>query len=264
MLDCYLGLNKPVEARKAALKALALDPTLGEAHASLGFLTLLYDWDWDEAEAELRRGLELSPNCAQAHQWYGLFLAKMGRHEEAILEARKAQQLDPLSLLMNVTTGVVLYFARQYDRAIRELQRVIEMDANFASGHSSLGLAYMYRKMYDEAIREFQTASALSNGSSETQWHIKALTACCYATCGRRRQAKAFLHQVEKQRAVSPYMLGMIHAQLGDVRRAMDWLERAYQKRDVQLACLKVDPALDPLRSTRRFHSLMTRVGFAG
>lgn len=264
LLDCHLGLNNPLEARKAAIKALELDPSLGEAHASLGFLTFLHDWDWRKAEVELRRGIELNPNYAQAHQWYALYLAKMGRHEEALDEARQAQKLDPVSLSMNLTAGLVLCFAREYGRAIKELQAVLEMDANFAPAHSTLGLAYAYRNMCDEAIAEFEKASALAGGSSEVQMYFKALVAYCCAFCGRTEQARACLDEIAKDPAVSPYVIGTIHAQLGEHGLALDWLERACSERNVQVVWMKVDPALDPLRSTRRFRNLLARVGLVG
>src|SRR5262249_58286763 len=121
----YTYLNNPVEARKAAVKALELDPTLGEAHASLGFFTFLYDWDWLKAELEFKQAIDLNPNYAQAHHWYSIYLAQMGRHEEAIHEAQRAQQLDPLSLLMNQTAGLVLCVARPYNRAPQQLPTAI-------------------------------------------------------------------------------------------------------------------------------------------
>jgi TolB-like protein/Flp pilus assembly protein TadD len=262
LLDCHIGLKRPLEARKAGIKALELDPSLGEAHASLGFLlTFLHDWNWRKAEAELQRAIELNPNYAQARQWYALYLSKMGRHEEAIHEARLSQQLDPLSLPMNLTTGMALYFARQYGRAIEELQKVLELDANFAAAHHTLGIVYTYKQMCDEAISEFQKTAALAGGSAEMETNIKALTACCYAACGRPVQAKVLLDDMGNKPTVSPYALGMIHAQLGEHRIAMDCLERAYNERNLQIVCVKVDPALDPLRPSRRFQSLLARLG---
>ena len=263
LVDCYLSLDNPAEAEKAAAKALQLDPSLAEVHASLGFLRFLHDWDWRKAEIELRRAIELNPNCAQAHQWYALYLAKMARHEEAIAEARLAHQLDPLTLSMNLINGIVLYFARQYDRAIEELQSLIELDPNVAGAHTTLGLVYTYRKMFDQAINEFQTASVLTNGSSSEQTYIKALTALCYAVSDRPEQARTLLDEIAVEQTVSPYARGSIHAQLGEHGLAMDFLERAYRERNVQVVGLKVDPALDPLRSTYRFQSLLTRAGLA-
>ncbi len=137
------------------------------------------------------------------------------------------------------------------------------MDANFAAAHSTLGLAYAYRKMCDHAISEFRKASALSGGSSEVDTFFKALTAYSYAASGRTKQARTFLNEISHQPSASPYALGMIHAQLGEHNLAMDWLERAYRERNYQMVWMKVDPALDPLRRTRRFQTLLTRVGLA-
>jgi DNA-binding winged helix-turn-helix (wHTH) protein/Tfp pilus assembly protein PilF len=263
LIDCHMSLNNPIEAKKAAVKALELDPALGEAHASLGFLTFLYEWDWSKAETELRRGIELNPNYAQARQWYALYLAKMGRHDEAVAEAREAQRLDPLSLSMNLTMALVLCFARRYDQSIKEIKRVIEMDANFAAAHSTLGLAYAYRKMCNEAVAAFRKASALAGNSPEMNIHFNTLSAYSYAASGRTKQARSLLNELSKQPGTSPYALGVIHAQLGERSLALDWLERAYRERNYQMVWLKVDPALDPLRRTRRFQDLLTRVGLA-
>jgi adenylate cyclase len=263
LIDCHMGLNNPIDAKKAAVKALQLDPALGEARASLGFLTFIYDWDWSKAEVELRRAIELNPNYAQARQWYALYLAKMGRHEEAITEAREAQRRDPLSLPMNLTAALVLCFARRYDQSIKEIKRVIEMDANFAAAHTTLGLAYAYRKMCNEAIAAFRKGSALSGNSPEMNIYFDTLTAYSYAASGKMRQARSFLNEISKQPATSPYALGMIHAQLGERSLALDWLERAYRERNYQMVWLKVDPALDPLRRTRRFKNLLIRLRLA-
>ena len=263
LTDCHMSMNDPIEAKKAAVKALELAPTLGEAHASLGFLTFLYDWDWSKAELELRRAIELNPNYAQARQWYALYLAKMGRHEEAVAEAREAQRLDPLSLPINLTTALVLCIARRYDRSISEIKRVIEMDANFAAAYSTLGLAYAYRKKCNEAIAAFRKASALAGNSPETIIHSNTFVAYSYAASGKTRQARSCLNAIAQQPGTSPYALGMIHAQLGDRNLALDWLERAYRERNYKIVWLKVDPALDPLRRTRRFQDLLNRVGLA-
>jgi Flp pilus assembly protein TadD len=126
-------------------------------------------------------------------------ISQSGTPQRGLTAAQQAQQLDPLSLSMNLTTGLVLCFARQYDRAIDELCKVVEMDANFAAAHSTLGLAYTYRKMCDEAIAAFNKASALTS-VSEAEWSFKALIACCYATCGRSKQAKSLLREVEDLR----------------------------------------------------------------
>jgi adenylate cyclase len=261
LLDCHTYLNNPVEARKAAVKALELEPTLGEAHASLGFFTFLYDWDWLKTEVEFKRAIALSPNYAQAHHWYSIYLAHMGRHQEAIQEAQLAQQLDPLSLLMNQTAGMVLCLARQYDRAIEELRKVIDMDANYAAAHGTLGLVYARKGMCEQAIEEFEKVASLAGGHPGVATSVKALIAYTYAVCNRTEDARALVNKISAEPTASAYLLATIYASLGEHDRALDWLDRAYADRDVQVVALKVDPVLDPLRFTTRFQELVARIG---
>jgi TolB-like protein/Flp pilus assembly protein TadD len=258
--DCHIAMNNAAEAKKTAIQALELDPAQGEAHASLAFLAFLHDWDWRKAEREFQRALDLNPNYASAHHWYAIYLAKMERHDEAFFHARRARELDPLSLPMHLTCGVVLYFARQYDSAIQELRRVIELDMNFAAAHSVLGLAYIYRRKFDDAIAEFRKAAELAVDSFGAA-HAKTQTAYCYAVFGRTKHARKMLNEIANLPTTTSYQLGTIHAQLGEHRRAMDLLERAYRERNYQVVSLRVDPALDPVRATRRFRTLLSRVG---
>jgi tetratricopeptide (TPR) repeat protein len=188
----------------------------------------------------------------------------MTRHDEAIREARQAQQVDPLSLSMGLTSGVVLCFARRYDRAIEELRKVLDMDANFAAAHSTIALAYTYRNMCDEAVAEYTKASALARGSPEMEMNFNSMIACSRAICGRSEEAQRFLAETNGKPGVSPYALAVIHAHLGEHEIAMDLLERAYDERNVQMVGLKVDPALDPVRSLPRFQTLLERIGLAG
>jgi adenylate cyclase len=264
LLDGYTYLNNPVEARKAAVTALELDPTLGEAHASLGFFTFLYDWDWLKAEVEFRLAIDLSPNYAQAHHWYSIYLAQMGRHEEAIREARLAKQLDPLSLSMNQTAGLVFCVARQYDRAVDELRKVIEMDANYAAAHGTLGLVYARKGMCEQAIEEFEKVASLAGGHPGVATSLKGLTAYSYAVCNRPDKARALVEEICAEPTASAYLLATIYASLDEPDRALDWLERAYADRDFQLVSLKVDPAFDPLRANTRFQNLLARIGLPG
>jgi TolB-like protein/Tfp pilus assembly protein PilF len=264
LLDGYTYLNNPVEARKAAVKALELDPTLGEAHASLGFFTFLYDWDWLRAEVELKQAIDLNPNYAQAHHWYSIYLAQMGRHEEAIHEAQLARQLDPLSLPMNQTAGLVLAVARQYDRAVEELRKVIDMDANYAAAHGTLGLVYARKGMCEQAIKEFEKVASLAGGHPGVATSLKALTAYSFAMCNKTDKARGLVDEICAEPTASAYLLATIYASLGEHDRAMDWLDRAYADRDFQLVSLKVDPAFDPLRSNTRFQNLLARIGLPG
>ena len=263
LLDGYMYLNNPVEARKAVLKALELDPMLGEAHASLGFFTFLYDWDWPEAERRFQQAIELNPNYAQAHHWYAIYLGNMGRHKEAIREARLAEQLDPLSLLMRQTPGLVLCLAREYDQAIEELRKVIAMDVNYPAAHSTLGLVYSHVGLCEQARAEFQKVAALAGGHPAVEASIQALNAYAYAASGKTEIARKLADEISSQPSVSSWMLATIYARLGENDRAFECLDRAYEERNMHMVCMKVDPGLDPLRHDGRFRDLLARTGLA-
>jgi DNA-binding winged helix-turn-helix (wHTH) protein/Tfp pilus assembly protein PilF len=263
LLDCYTYLGSPVEAKRAATRALELDPKLGEAHASLGFSTFLYDWDFPEAERRFKRAIELKPNYAEAHHWYAIYLANMGRHEDAIHEAQRAQELDPLSLLMNQTAGNVLVCAREYDRAVEALRKTIDMDANFAAPHSTLGLVYVELGLYELAMAQFEKVRALLGNDVRMEPSLKALSGYVYAAWGKASEALKMAEEISSQPAGLPYSIAAIYARLGEKDRALEWLERAYRERSFELVGLKVDPRFDNLRRDPRLQDLLRRVGFA-
>ena len=248
-----------LKARAAAVRALELDALLGEAHTSLGYATFLYDWDWARAEEGLRRGLELNPNYVVGHYWYALFLAAMGRFEEAFAHLREARALDPLSLVVHNHYGWVLYFARQYDEAISQFRKALELDANFSIASVFLGLTYLQKGMMPEALRELArglTASGLHPGAV-------SILAAASALGGRKDDARRSLGQIQKiarERYVSPFFLALVSLGFGNQDQALDLLEQAYQERSGWLANLKVEPALDPLRSHPRFQDLLRRM----
>jgi TolB-like protein/Tfp pilus assembly protein PilF len=265
LIDCYNYLAKREEAKTAATRALELDQTLGEAHASLAFHRFLYDWDFADAEREFKQALELNPNYAEAHHWYAIYLANVGRHEEAMPLGKRALELDPLSLLMNMTPALIFYLARQYDRSVEVLQRIIDMEPNFPAAHSVLGNAYAQAGMYKDAMAEYQKVLELSKGVSVVETAMKAIIAHAYARWGKRSRALKMLDQVTKASArgicVSPYSIAGVYAALGQSEPAFEWLNRAYEQHDLQLVSLKVDPSLDGVRSDPRFADLVRRVG---
>jgi len=263
LLDAYTYLNSPVEARKAASKALEIDPMSGEAHASLGFLTFLYDWDFKKADAEFSQAIELNPSYAQAHHWYAIYLANMGRHKDALREARRARELDPLSLLMNQTVGLSLYLARDFGLAIDELRKVVDMDANYAAVRSSLGLAYAHKGLTKEAIQEFRKVGDLAGGHPAVDSSVKALIAYTHAVSGEIEQARILIDEISNLPATSSYLLAMILGLIGETDLAFEWLDRAYQERNFQLVCALTDPGLDPLRGDARFPALLARIGLS-
>jgi serine/threonine protein kinase/Flp pilus assembly protein TadD len=239
-------------AKAAALKALELDDTLGEAHCSLGFFHLLYDWDHAAAEREYRRAIELSPNYANAYDGYGFYFKATGQHEDAIRSCQRALELDPLSLFVQLSLGWAYYFARRYDEALKQSRRVMEMDPNFGFAHWHAGMNYIQKQMYDEAIESFRKAINLT-GAVPT---FISYLGHSYARRGRERDARQMLAQLEslaKRQYVSSYFRAMIYLGLGDLQKTFEWLDRAYEERSGFLAFVRVEPMLDPLRGDARF-----------
>ena len=259
--DCHNYLVHPDEAKRAVLKALELDETLGEAHASLGFFRFLYDWDFSSAEEQFNRALALSPNYAEAHHWYAVYLANLGRHDEADQRARNAIELDPLSLLMNMTPALNFHLAREHDKAIEELQKVLQMEPNFVAARSVMGSALLQKELCDEALAEYEKVLELIKGAAQAEASVKAFMAYAYALCGKRPEAVALLDEITLAGTASPYSIAGVNGALGDPDSAFAWLDKAFDQRDVQLVSLKVDPFVDSIRQDHRFHKLVNRVG---
>ena len=250
------------KAKEAAMKARDLDETLAEAHTSLAMIKLHYDWDWSEAEREFNRAIRLDPNHVNAHHWYSHYLLPMGRVEESLAESSRALQLDPLGLIINVHLGWHHLYTSDYDQAIKQLSKTIEMDNNYGLAHRFLGLAYERKGMYAEAIDELQRAVSLVGGTVET----KAELAYAYAVSGKSDEAHKILDQLNqqsKQHYVSPYLIALIHAGLGNKEQAFEWLEKAYDDRSDLLVYLKVEPKLAGLHSDPRFQDLLRRLRLA-
>jgi TolB-like protein/Tfp pilus assembly protein PilF len=249
------------KAREAAQKALAIDPTLGDAHLALATIAQWYDWDWATAEREFKQAIELKPNDPRPHDFYSWFLSPMGRHEEALAEAKRAQQLDPVSPEANIFLGSVLVFARQYDRAIPQLMSAIELDRSYWFGYYFLGRAYEQKGRIPEAIETFQRAIDLEKDQAEN-W---ANLGHAYAISGKKAEALKIIDQLKELSATSyiaPYNVAAIHAGLGNKDEAFAALDRAYNERSALLALyLTNDPRMDSLRSDPRFAELVRRIG---
>ena len=229
-------------AKAAAMKALELDETLAEAHASLALARMDVDHDEAGAEREYRRAIELNPNYATAHHWYSDFLAMMDRQPEAMLEIKRALELDPLSLVINATLGERLFYARQYREAEAQLRKTLEMDESFGPAHYLLGLTYEQLGMYEESIAELNRARELSGGSP---WMVAAL-GHSLAMAGRRAEAERMLvelKQLATRRHVSPYDIATIYTGLGEKTQAFEWLQKLYKPQTRRL--LKADPRMD-------------------
>jgi TolB-like protein/Tfp pilus assembly protein PilF len=273
LADCYTGLTfynfaAPHEAmpkaKASATKAVLLDDTVAEAHASLGHILMNYDWDWPRADKEFKRSIELKPDYATAHQWYAIhYLTATGRLEEAVQEMRKALELEPASLVMNTFMGATLYYAGRYDEAIDQCRRTVEMDPNFAVAHWHLGLAYEEKQAFDAAIEEFQTAISLSQSSPL----MKAALGHAYAKSQRADEANKILdelNELSKQQYVSPLELARIYVALGNDDKAFQSLEKAYAEHSFHLVNLNVSPQFKSVRSDPRFQNLVQRLGLSG
>jgi len=269
LADCYAlysvySVLPPREAapkaKEAAGQALAVDETLAEAHAALGYVKTTYDWEWPSAEREFKRAIELNPNYATAHIWYAGYLEATGRLDEAVAEAKRAQEVDPLSLIVSALAGRAFYFGRRYDQAIEHLRKTIEMDPNFPRAHWFLGMAYEQVGRHEEAIAESQKALSLSEGEPE----LLGLLGQVYAVSGKRAEAQkvlAELKDLSRRRYVAPIDIARVYVGLGDKAQALEWLEKAYEDRSFNLAWIKVWPWLDSLRGEPRFQDLLRRMG---
>jgi TolB-like protein/DNA-binding winged helix-turn-helix (wHTH) protein/Tfp pilus assembly protein PilF len=266
--DCYImlanwGFVAPEDAypkaKAAARTALQLNDSLAEAHTSLGYTELLYEWNWGDAEKEFRRAIDLNPSYASAHQFYSILLMASGRRDEALAEIRRAQQLDPLSLIVNDVVGWIYYEERQYEQARQQYAKTLEMEPNYVAALLDLGTVHLRMGDSHKALEQFEQARKLSAENSLT---LSSL-AQAYALSGKRaaaRQVLRHLEQLSTSRFVSPWDVALVHAALGDRNMALTLLEKAADKHVGWIIRLGVDPALDSLRSEPRFKKLQERV----
>jgi TolB-like protein/DNA-binding winged helix-turn-helix (wHTH) protein/Tfp pilus assembly protein PilF len=244
--------------RAALMKALELDEALAEAHASRGLLAMLFDWKWAEAEKELKRAIELNPNYATAHQWYGEFLADLGRFDEGVSEMKRAYELDPLSLIIATDVAKVYTIARRYDEAEAQYKKVLEMDPGFAQARGLLALTYSLNGKPEEAVGEIRKIKDVESNPTHLAWR-----GYVYAMSGRKDDAEQSLQQLRdlsNQTYVSPLWTAFIYTGLGEKDAAFKWLEKAFAEHVAGGAIpLKVNPVFDNLRPDPRFTDLLRR-----
>ena len=248
-------------ARTAALKALELDDALAEAHNSMAAITADYYWDWVEADRHFKRAVALNPNYDTALLFYSFYLACMGRIEEALALARRAQRLDPVSAGAQMNVGVILYFARRYDDAVAAINETLDLAPDFGPAYVTLGRIYVAKGMPDRAVEELERARGLMGRRPDV------LTPYAYALAraGRQREARTMLdglRDLSKPRAAAPVRVALVHIALGETDRAFEWLEKAIEARDWQMALLKVEPAFDPCDRISVFRRLSSASGF--
>jgi TolB-like protein/Flp pilus assembly protein TadD/class 3 adenylate cyclase len=247
------------QAKAAATKALEIDDSLAEAHASLSFSLIWYDWNWDRATQEAQRAVALNPNSAHSHFAMAHILSDEGRHDQALAEMARARELDPMFLLYRALEGMMFHHAGLDAEALDRLQKVVDLDPNFWVTHLMLGKVYTQQRKYPEAIEEFGKARELSRGNSEAIGSIGYAS----ALAGDKAKAQAVLEELRalsNEHYIPPVNVALVLAALGQKDEALAALEKACDERDVRVTLLKVDPRWDGLRSNPRFVAILKRI----
>jgi serine/threonine-protein kinase len=245
-------------ARAALKKALELDDSLAQAHASSGLLATL-ELDVHRGISELERAIQLDPNYATAHHWIALPLMAIGQSDRAITEGKRAIELDPLSLICNADLSWVYFNGHRYDEAEAQARKTLEMDSRFAVAHYYLGGAFQFKGKLTEAIAEFQKAAELNNNDQ----YSLAMLGQAYARKGQMDDARkvlARLSEKPRSRYVAPYALAIVLTALGDKGQAIDELEHGYDEGGFYISLITVDPFFDDLRGNPRFEQLVQKI----
>jgi DNA-binding winged helix-turn-helix (wHTH) protein/tetratricopeptide (TPR) repeat protein len=240
-------------------KALDLDETLAEAHASMGLYLTTFEWDWRGGEREFLRAIELNPNCVTARYWYALNLRSLGRTAEAMAELRVAQSLDPLSPNVSASVAAVYYAERQYERALASCREALELNPDSAAHLAYVGMIYTHMGRHEEAVAVHTRLTSVWD--DHEAWMLLGYS---YAAAGRSGEARVILERLldsSRRGYVPQFYLALIHVGLGEYDAAFERLERAYEGRDGDLTFMKIDPKMDPLRADPRFARLLERLG---
>ncbi len=260
LLSAY-GATSPKEsaspARAALRKAIELDDSLAQAHASSGLLATV-ELDLDRAISELERAIQLNPNYATAHHWIALPLTAVGQSDRGILEGKRAIELDPLSLIINADLCWVYFNGRRFDEAEAQARKTLEMDPRFYVAHYYLGEALQFKGKLAGAIAEFQKAYDSNNDPFSL-----AMLGQAYARQGKTDEAQkvlARLREQAKSQYISPYAFAVVLTALGDKAHAIDELEHGYDDTGFYISLIKVDPLFDDLRGDPRFDALVQKV----
>jgi TolB-like protein/DNA-binding winged helix-turn-helix (wHTH) protein len=255
------------KARDAARQAISLDPTLAAGHSTLGFVLAHFDFDWPGAERHYLRALDLNPNDAYAHLFYSnSYLSPLGRHLEAINEMQKAIAIDPFSAPVQSFLGRTYIWARQYDEALAQFSKCAEMFPGFAIDHERLAQLHAFRGRFEEAIAEDTKARLFSGEDEGSALQKEAALRQAWTTGGSRGYWKQLLEFVQlpgnpPEAYNSPFGTAILYAELGEKKRALDSLERAFEQRSLSMPEIAMEPAFDPIRTDPRFQTLLRRVG---
>ena len=269
LADAYITLGmddweSPKEvfprAREYAMKALAIDDQLGEAHYSRGAVAFFYEWDWDLAQTELQRALDLNAKSVETNACYLHSLDSRGKSDEAIAVVRRALDQNPLSTFIQAELGCASYYGRRYDQAIDFSEETIRRDAGYPVAHYNAARPMGQKQMYEQSVTELNRAM--------TVWGRNMLVLSelgyDYAASGRKIEARKILAEMKAQTAagefVDPYPLAFVYVGLGENDEAIKSLQEAYQARSTWMPWINVEPKFDALRSDSRFQDLIRRL----
>jgi Flp pilus assembly protein TadD len=242
-------------AKQSALKALALDENLGEAHWAVAMVSHWHDWDWDGAESAFRKALAQNPRDGLIRILYGGALMNRGRRNQGLAEARQALEMEPISMEVNRQMIYLYCLAEQFDLAIEQGRRTLELHPQFIGTYLNLGLAYVFSGRHPEAVETFRTAAAMAGGDKFYVWGL----ALAYARSSRGKEAREVLDHLERT-AYSPLLLAAIYAELGERDRAFGLLAEAYEIRDGLMATLGVEPSFAAIRTDPRCGELLKKM----
>jgi tetratricopeptide (TPR) repeat protein/TolB-like protein len=247
-------------ARRAAQRAIELDPNLAEAHASLADVFLHFDRDWQAADHEYRRSIQCNPDYALGYHWYANLLSARGQHEAAHMAIMHALEINPVSIITLVWAGVTSHLAHQFDDAIGHYQSALELDPEFIWAHMYMAQALEQKGNLKEALREFETTIRLAGGNN----CVKAMKAHAHAVAGDISSARGILNELNSApslQCMPSYDIAATYAALGDSQQVVAWLNRACDERNMKLFTLTQDPRFDPLRRRSDFKQIVERMG---
>ena len=248
-----------LKAQYAAERALDLDSNLGEAHTALGAVRVERDWDWSGAEKEYQRALQLNPDDPTAHHWYSLHLSRMGKSRDAETEIQRALALDPLSLIINTDAAETAYWAREPQKALTRVESALALNSDFAEAHLTKGKILEQLHQFREAKAEFEIGKSLFGRSD----YADAFKAHALALGGEREEALKIVQQLESEwpkSHLSAVGFAMAYCGLRDTDEAMKWFDFAYQRHEMGMGMIAVDPMFDGCRTDSRFRELLRRL----
>jgi adenylate cyclase len=265
LANCYIFSRKvssqlegmPI-AMKYTSKALALDSTLAEALTTLGFIQSIFDYDWQKSKQTLEKAIKLNPQYPDAHLYYGNLLQYTGENtKRGIAEVKRAIELDPLNSRLNWVLGRNYFLARENSLAIEQLKKTLLLDPGYDNAKLTLALVYLKLKMYGQA---FELIKQLPKPAATNHWGQAPFICYAQAVSGDTNAAKSMLDSALATSSITNFPLSYVYVALQKYDKALTYLERAYEKRELGMYWVKIDPIFDPLRNEPRFKTLLKKM----